>query len=481
MKKIGHIIIICLLIVIGVFQAIAGTVVFKRGTSSNIPSSFQTGEPAFTTDTNQLFIGTGSSKVEFLGAARYTNFSSHHATSSGSGVVAGGHYRFGNLSTNIVSSTGGFNVDRGTTGQAISLLDATTHSATIVVPNTLTTDPTLLITDTGLLFNGSPINSNSSWGSITGTLSSQTDLWTQFQAYELQSAHNSDINTLQSSLTSLQTRFNNLSTSVNNLRAAISSAGVDTTPPVLTRNSPAFTNNSSNTNSFVLNYTTSDPQGLAASHPLKYSIDGGTTVDMTSGSNSTLTGFAANVESTILVTATNAVNMTTTDTTTFKYKTSACTSGSVNVDNFTGVTNDALAPVAHDGSKGQSFQVANDGTIRSILVSLTPGAGSGNVTLRWGTNIDLTTYTDEVTIALSGADVFTLHEFVLPSHTVVTTGTTYYFGVMGAMDYSGTPYIGRSSTSTYANGHAYYGGFDLWSYWVDDSPKDVIFQVKLCN
>lgn len=36
----------------------------KRGVDANLPSSFAMGEPAFTTDTNRFFIGTGSGRVE---------------------------------------------------------------------------------------------------------------------------------------------------------------------------------------------------------------------------------------------------------------------------------------------------------------------------------------------------------------------------------------------------------------------------------
>lgn len=108
---------------------------------------------------------------------------------------------------------------------------------------------------------------------------------------------------------------------IANLVAVIENAGLDTSAPVLTRVTPAGAATSSATDSYTVNYTVSDPQGLHGTEPLMYSIGGAAAVAMTSGVNSVLTGFAPNTPTDVVVTAKNAGNMTTTDTTQFTYQT----------------------------------------------------------------------------------------------------------------------------------------------------------------
>ena len=62
-----------------------------------------------------------------------------------------------------------------------------TNKVTITVPSTLNSDHSLVITDTGLTFDGAGISGSGVWGSITGTLSNQTDLLTVLNLKELTS------------------------------------------------------------------------------------------------------------------------------------------------------------------------------------------------------------------------------------------------------------------------------------------------------
>ena len=82
-------------------------------------------------------------------------------------------------------------IPQKTTPQYVELLEGSaggTNKVTITVPATLTADHSLTITDSGLMFDGSLVSSSGgTWGSITGTLSSQTDLITALNLKELAS------------------------------------------------------------------------------------------------------------------------------------------------------------------------------------------------------------------------------------------------------------------------------------------------------
>lgn len=140
--------------------------------------------------------------------------------------------------------------------------------------------------------------------------------------------YSTQLSTHTAQIAALQVRFDNLSTThnndralVNNLVIAMNAHGIDTTPPVLTRVTPSAASTASTSDSYTINYTAADSGGMDATHPLQYQIGAGSLTDFTSGSDTALSGFAANTPTTVHVVAKNAGGMTSTDDTTFTYQT----------------------------------------------------------------------------------------------------------------------------------------------------------------
>lgn len=93
---------------------------FKRGTKSNLPASFSLGEPRFTTDTNELYIGTGTNytKIEPIGENLLINSNfqvpveatdntdlGNNTISNGSGRYIFGHFYLSNAATTTSTIT----------------------------------------------------------------------------------------------------------------------------------------------------------------------------------------------------------------------------------------------------------------------------------------------------------------------------------------------------------------------------------------
>jgi hypothetical protein len=74
------------------------TIQIKRGAKTNLPASLLAGEPAFTTDTSELYVGTGSSRVK-VGGPMGTAAAADTGTSAGNVPVLDAS---GKLNANIL-------------------------------------------------------------------------------------------------------------------------------------------------------------------------------------------------------------------------------------------------------------------------------------------------------------------------------------------------------------------------------------------
>lgn len=220
--------VVLLLTVLATAATAATTIQFRRGPAARLPAQAKMGEPLMTTDTLQVYIGTSSSRMALRTQPQHDTFSSATQakldakqnsitagtdylapagngssltgltktqvglanvdnTSDASKPVSTAQQTALNLKANldsptftgVVTSSGGVVVPQGITAQSTSFFEASANGAnkiTLTVPSSIAADHTYTLGETGLLLDGSAISGGGTWGSITGTLSAQTDL-----------------------------------------------------------------------------------------------------------------------------------------------------------------------------------------------------------------------------------------------------------------------------------------------------------------
>lgn len=134
---------------------------------------------------------------------------------------------------------------------------------------------------------------------------------------------------------------------------------------------------------------------------------------------------------------------------------------------------------------GQSFQVSTTGYLRAIVVrGIGNGTGTGTFTLRYGNNIDLTTYWGEVQLvneSIEQSEAKTLTFTISDTTHQVSAGNTYYFAVSEASgEASLQAYM--SGSSGYSSGTGYYSAdANKWDLTGHDETGDLSFDVLLCD
>lgn len=134
---------------------------------------------------------------------------------------------------------------------------------------------------------------------------------------------------------------------------------------------------------------------------------------------------------------------------------------------------------------GQSFQVSTTGYIRAIVVrGIGNGTGTGTFTLRYGNNIDLTTYWGEVQLvneSIEQSEAKTLTFTISDTTHQVSAGNTYYFAVSEAA--GGTAFQAYiSASSGYSSGTGYWSAdANKWDLTGHDDAGDLSFDVLLCD
>lgn len=126
---------------------------------------------------------------------------------------------------------------------------------------------------------------------------------------------------------------------------------------------------------------------------------------------------------------------------------------------------------------GQSFQVSAEKGLYSIVVYGWDVTTAGNIEMRIGTSANLSSSylaTDTVEISTVAS-----YEFVFDEHPVLSTETTYYFGLGVASGASSNiEFALYGASSIYSGGSVFYGTWNM-----DDGPytRDLKFQVYLCE
>lgn len=233
-----------------------------------------------------------------------------------------------------ITSATGIDIPQTSSPQYIDMLEGSgsgTNKIRLTVPSSLSADTTWTFNETGLLLNGSPWGGvgGGTWGSITGTLSAQTDLQNALNAKQdtisaidafvvnqAVTEYTPTVATVAGHVLGIDAALAALKVQVQNLITVIETAGLDSTPPVLTRLDPE--SSTPNGSSVFLRYSSSDAEsGLDATTPVYYSLNGGANVTMTGSAgvySATAGTIPANQNSTIVVTAKNTQGATTTDT-----------------------------------------------------------------------------------------------------------------------------------------------------------------------
>lgn len=271
-----------------------------------------------------------------------------------------------------ITSATGIDIPQTSSPQYIDMLEGSgsgTNKVRITVPSSLATDTTWTFNETGLLLNGSPWGGagGGTWGSITGTLDAQTDLQNALNAKQdtisaidafvvnqAVTEYTPTVATVAGHVLGIDAALAALKVQVQNLITVIETAGLDSTPPVLTRLDPE--SSTPNGSSVFLRYSSSDAEsGLDATTPVYYSLNGGANVTMTGSAgvySATAGTIPANQNSTIVVTAKNTQGATTTDTLTAtnnqpvaSKSPSQLAFGNVNVNE----TSDLVATVSNTG------------------------------------------------------------------------------------------------------------------------------------
>ena len=132
----------------------AQTIKVKRGLSTNLPVSFEMGELAYTTDTQQLYVGTGSGRVlinnpEFTLPDVGTEGAYYKVTTDSKGRVVSGQTT---LSTADIEGLGtAASKDTGTASGTIPILGANGKLNTSVLPAIAISDTFVVATEAAML------------------------------------------------------------------------------------------------------------------------------------------------------------------------------------------------------------------------------------------------------------------------------------------------------------------------------------------
>lgn len=130
------------------------TIKVKRGLSTNLPVSFEMGELAYTTDTQQLYVGTGSGRVlinnpEFTLPDVGTEGAYYKVTTDSKGRVVSGQTT---LSITDIEGLGtAASKDTGTTSGTIPILGANGKLNTSVLPAIAISDTFVVATEVAML------------------------------------------------------------------------------------------------------------------------------------------------------------------------------------------------------------------------------------------------------------------------------------------------------------------------------------------
>lgn len=132
----------------------AQTIKVKRGLSTNLPASFEMGELAYATDTQKLYVGTGTGRVlintpEFTLPDVGTEGTYYKVTTDSKGRVVSGQ------TTLSITDIGGLGTaaskDTGTTSGTIPILDANGKLNTSVLPAIAISDTFVVATQAAML------------------------------------------------------------------------------------------------------------------------------------------------------------------------------------------------------------------------------------------------------------------------------------------------------------------------------------------
>lgn len=132
----------------------AQTIKVKRGLSTNLPVSFEMGELAYATDTQQLYVGTGTGRVlintpEFTLPDVGTEGTYYKVTTDSKGRVASGQTT---LSTTDIGGLGtAASKDTGTTSGTIPILGVGGKLNTSVLPAIAISDTFVVATEVAML------------------------------------------------------------------------------------------------------------------------------------------------------------------------------------------------------------------------------------------------------------------------------------------------------------------------------------------
>lgn len=132
----------------------AQTIKVKRGLSTNLPVSFEMGELAYATDTQQLYVGTGTGRVlinspEFTLPDVGTEGTYYKVTTDSKGRVVSGQTT---LSTTDIGGLGtAASKDTGTTSGTIPILGANGKLNTSVLPALAISDTFVVATEVAML------------------------------------------------------------------------------------------------------------------------------------------------------------------------------------------------------------------------------------------------------------------------------------------------------------------------------------------
>ncbi len=132
----------------------AQTIKVKRGLSTNLPASFEMGELAYATDTQKLYVGTGTGRVlinnpEFVLPDVGTEGTYYKVTTDSKGRVVSGQTT---LSTTDIGGLGtAASKDTGTTSGTIPVLGANGKLNTSVLPALAISDTFVVATQAAML------------------------------------------------------------------------------------------------------------------------------------------------------------------------------------------------------------------------------------------------------------------------------------------------------------------------------------------
>ncbi len=149
-----------------------------------------------------------------------------------------------------------------------------------------------------------------------------------------------------------------------------------------------------------------------------------------------------------------------------------CSEDQASTDGTT--NNDIIA-----NATGQSFQVSKNGTLCYIDIYMAYIQDNSQIEVRWGNTANLTEYQASKILTFTSTDDVQYQRFTFDTKANVSTGTTYYLGVVKN---SGTTVISkRNNVGTYANGNLYNALSAGWNMNNSSVTYDFNFKVGLCD